>query len=383
MFKSVCHDADPKEMGTPARALQAVRRHRAASAAATALAAAAIAAPAAAAFSSGGGSAAPAPTTQTTTSTTETTTSTTGGAAMAQSARRPARRYARRHAIRHKRRPVRRTHAAGAGASPSAQSTAGTSAPASNAGGGTAGQPATQPGTTTQPAKPTPPPPPGAAARGKGAWVTGFMISEYWPVPESWFTGKLVQAPGLTGLHRIDWLYSASGVSMEGEGLGLDGQMYHIDAVGKDGWVTLEGKPTDPTRDWNGGTPYWRAGAYWRNAQKQVTFPLQGGGWSNGNGRKYVPLPGVSFAPGASLPLHPYASIAVDPKVIPLGSLVYIPAYQNDGHGGWFVAQDTGGAIKRHHIDVYRTPPSSPNIGGQLLTGENVYVIKPGQIAPS
>ena len=47
----------------------------------------------------------------------------------------------------------------------------------------------------------------------------------------------------------------------------------------------------------------------------------------------------MSFAPGPSLQLKPYQSIAVDPSTIPLGSLVYILAYRNDGHGGWF----TGG----------------------------------------
>ena len=217
--------------------------------------------------------------------------------------------------------------------------------------------------------------PPGAPAGAKGKWIKNFTITEYWPVPESWFVGRMVTAPGLPGKHRIDWLYSAEGVSMQGEGMGLDGQMYHIDSLGSDGWVTSLGKPTDPALGWTGGPPFWRAGAYWKNRLGGVTFPLQAGGWSNGQGRHYVPLPGVTFAPGASLPLHPYASIAVDPSLIPLGSRVYIPAYRDDGHGGWFVAQDTGGAIKQRHIDVFRTPPHSSSDSGQLLSGEQVYVI--------
>ena len=218
--------------------------------------------------------------------------------------------------------------------------------------------------------------PPGAPAGAKGKWLKGFTVTEYWPVPEAWFTGKLVSAPGLSGKHRIDWLYSAEGVSMQGEGVGLDGRMYHIDSLGSDGWVTADGKATDPALGWSGGPPFWRAGAYWTNSHGQVTFPLQAGGWSNGRGRHYVALPGVTFAPGASLPLHPYASIAVDPSMIPLGSRVYIPAYRNDGHGGWFIAQDTGGAIKQRHIDVFRTPPASPADGGQLLDGEKVFVVR-------
>ena len=42
-----------------------------------------------------------------------------------------------------------------------------------------------------------------------------------------------------------------------------------------------------------------------------------------------------------------YGTVAVDPRVIPLGSKVYIPGY------GTAVATDTGGAIKGNHIDIY------------------------------
>ncbi len=42
--------------------------------------------------------------------------------------------------------------------------------------------------------------------------------------------------------------------------------------------------------------------------------------------------------------------IAVDPKVIPLGSQVYIQ--YPDGHGTYAVAEDTGGAIKGNRIDI-------------------------------
>ena len=52
--------------------------------------------------------------------------------------------------------------------------------------------------------------------------------------------------------------------------------------------------------------------------------------------------------------------------MIPLGSRVYIPAYRHDGHGGWFVAQDTGGAIGGRHIDVFRPPPASSADAGPV-----------------
>jgi 3D (Asp-Asp-Asp) domain-containing protein len=45
--------------------------------------------------------------------------------------------------------------------------------------------------------------------------------------------------------------------------------------------------------------------------------------------------------------------IAVDPRVIPLGSRVYIQ--YPDGHGDYAIAEDTGGAIKGNRIDIAKT----------------------------
>ena len=219
------------------------------------------------------------------------------------------------------------------------------------------------------------PPPPSRSDR--GGWISGFTITEYWPAPERWFVGSLVATPGLRARHRVDWLYSANGVSMEGAGIGLDSRVYHIDALGSGGWLTVGGAPTSSSDGWAAGAPYWRAGGYWRNRSGAVTFPLAAGGWSAGSGLGYVPLPGVRFAPGAGLALRFLRSVAVDPGVIPLGSRVYIPAYRHDGFGGWFLAQDTGGAIDGRHLDVYRSPPPSPASGGRYLRDQRVYVIRP------
>ena len=218
-------------------------------------------------------------------------------------------------------------------------------------------------------------PPPNRHTHGK--WVRGFTVTEYWPAPEAWFVGRMVKAPGLPGRHRIDWLYSAMGLSMEGDGVGLDGRTYHIDAMGEGGWVTSSGKPTSASNEFAAGPPFWRAGGYWDNRRGGVTFPLSAGGWYAGPGRSYVPLRGVTFAEGPSLPIHFWQSIAVDPRIIPMGSKVYIPAYRDDGHGGWFLAQDTGGAINGHRIDVYRRPPKSSGVGGRYLSSQRVYVVKP------
>ena len=216
-------------------------------------------------------------------------------------------------------------------------------------------------------------------------WLSGVSITEYFPVPERWFVGKRVRAPGLRGLHRIDWLYSARGVSMEGDGIGLDGRRYHIDGLGTPGWVNARGLPTKPTRRagrWTKGRPFWRAGGFWRNALELPTFPLADGTWFDGKGIRFVrPPKGISFAPGPSRPLRFWKSVAVDPDLIPLGSRIYIPAYRHLRGRGWFRADDVGGAIIGRHLDVFRRPPRTPG-GGQFLHDQRVYVIPPPTTSP-
>ncbi|MDX6672490.1 MAG: hypothetical protein QOI91_2853 [Solirubrobacteraceae bacterium] len=209
----------------------------------------------------------------------------------------------------------------------------------------------------------------------KPTWVSGVQVTEYYPVPERWFVGRRVKGPGIPGLHRIDWLYSARGLTMEGDGVGLDGRRYSIGSVGGAGWVDRLGR-----RSCIGCAAgvFWRAGGYYRNRANRLTFPLDGGGWFSGAGLRWVPLPGVSFNTGPSLDLRYYASLAVDPNVIPIGSRVYVPWYAQQKLGnGWFVAQDTGGAIGGRHIDVYRPAPESSSGGGRSLRGQRIYVVPP------
>jgi 3D (Asp-Asp-Asp) domain-containing protein len=225
------------------------------------------------------------------------------------------------------------------------------------------------------------PPPP--AAGGGGKWFGGFELTEYYPALESWFRGAPVSAPGLSGQHRIDWLYSAEGLSMEGDGIGLDGKPYHVANVGAGGWLTSGG---GSTAQFGNGllAPFWRDGGYYRNARGALTFPLDTGGWSNGPGVKYVSPPaGITFAPGQSRPLAYLRSVAVDPSLIPLGSHIFIPAYQSI-NGGWFEADDTGGAIIGRHIDVFRPPPANPSSGDSLglVNGQRVYIVAPGKPIP-
>lgn len=62
-----------------------------------------------------------------------------------------------------------------------------------------------------------------------------------------------------------------------------------------------------------------------------------------------------------------YSTVAVDPRVIPLGTKLYIPGY------GYAIAADTGGAIKGNAIDLYfNTISECLNWGVRNVT---VYVI--------
>lgn len=67
------------------------------------------------------------------------------------------------------------------------------------------------------------------------------------------------------------------------------------------------------------------------------------------------------------------STIAVDPRVIPLGSKVYVEGY------GYAIAADTGGAIKGNKIDVYLNSDAACNSWGRKY-GVNVYIIAyPGE----
>ena len=51
-------------------------------------------------------------------------------------------------------------------------------------------------------------------------------------------------------------------------------------------------------------------------------------------------------------------TVAVDPDLFPMGTKFYIPGY------GWAVAQDTGGAIKGRHLDLFFWMHASARLWG-------------------
>jgi 3D (Asp-Asp-Asp) domain-containing protein len=78
-------------------------------------------------------------------------------------------------------------------------------------------------------------------------------------------------------------------------------------------------------------------------------------------------------------------SIAVDPRLIPLGSVVYIPQAENvsiDGQtlGGVFYAHDVGSAIKGKHIDIFvgrkKNMDAFTSAGMGSASGVDVYILE-------
>jgi 3D (Asp-Asp-Asp) domain-containing protein len=216
----------------------------------------------------------------------------------------------------------------------------------------------------------------------KPRWLGGVVITEYWPAPERWFTGKLVAAPGLTSLHRVDWLYSGNGVSMQGDGVGLDGVEYHIQTVGDQGWVDEQGRPTIAgSGGWTNGFPFWR-GVGWRAKGGFVTFPLADGSWFHGPPKRYIEPTGITFATGTSRGLIPWRSVAVDPSLIPMGSRIFVPALCSTPGHGWVVAADIGGAIIGRHLDLFRPAPRLRGTSSDVWHDESIWVLPPDANLP-
>jgi hypothetical protein len=203
---------------------------------------------------------------------------------------------------------------------------------------------------------PPPPAPPPVRQISQPRWLSETVITEYWPSPERWFGGPLVRAPGIPGRHRWAWLYGARGLPMEGEGIATDGRVYHFAGPYDIGWLNAFGAPTTPCR---------HSAGYWTNGRPaRLSSPVR-----------------ARFAPGHSRTLAYWRSAAVDRRLIPFGSRIFVPAYCRTPAHGWLVARDTGGAIIGPHIDVYRPPPAARPPGihwGTLLRGQKIFVVPPG-----
>ena len=86
--------------------------------------------------------------------------------------------------------------------------------------------------------------------------------------------------------------------------------------------------------------------------------------WTRAAGRSRFGVSKGPFGDGAGgYQVVPFRSLAVDTKLIPLGTVVYIPAARGVAitlpsgrkavHDGYFFASDRGGGIRDNHVDVF------------------------------
>lgn len=139
----------------------------------------------------------------------------------------------------------------------------------------------------------------------------------------------LVQAPGLNEKHREGFLYSNKGVLMQGSGQTSSGE-----------YITI---------DWSAGGP--------RGKNTHFTYGLGG----------------ASGKPEA------WKTVASDPGVVPQGSRLVVDIYRDRGE---FLANDTGGAIKGHHLDVFVGGVPIADAYALGTKSSRVGLIKSGSLDP-
>lgn len=167
-------------------------------------------------------------------------------------------------------------------------------------------------------------------------WSTNYVLHTATEVTAD--EGHALLAPGNTPfpvgdpvhLSAWDWCQAALQGSARVER--LDGSVITINYATSEETAVDCGEPL--------GHPQWRS-------QGRVRFGDAVGAWGDGV-RGYH--------------LVPYRTLATDPRVIPTGSLVYVPTARgvvvqlgNEQivHDGWFFAADVGGAIHGNHIDTF------------------------------
>ena len=83
-----------------------------------------------------------------------------------------------------------------------------------------------------------------------------------------------------------------------------------------------------------------------------------------------------------NVPVTEQATVAADPKFVPLGAPVYLAMDRPEAYGLW-VAQDTGGAIKGpNRFDTYwGSGPDAPRIAGGMAANGVAYILLPKGVA--
>ena len=204
-----------------------------------------------------------------------------------------------------------------------------------------------------------------------------------------------------------------------GKPLRLWATWYHIPAVdaAKDGFHlrSVSGEPISPPipgREWcnaalqgvitirdSDGTP--RTYTYETEVESaQVncrSYYGHPGSWTSAAGRSRFGVSKGPFGDGAGgYQLVPYRSVAVNTHLIPLGTVLYIPAARGVAitlpsgrkvlHDGYFFASDSGGDIHRNHIDVFVGHASENPFPSFIFSTARdtfeAYVIDDGRVKP-
>lgn len=188
-------------------------------------------------------------------------------------------------------------------------------------------------------------------------------------------------------LEKIDTdLFGLPAPAQLGKPLQLWATWYHVHVVDAipDGFPLLGVgglaiSPPIPGRDWclgalqgvimikaSDGTK--RTYTYERTAPKAevdcADYFKKPASWTRAAGRSRFDVSKGPFGDGAGgFQVVPFRSVAVDTRLIPLGTVLYVPAARGVAvtlpsgrravHDGYFFASDRGGGIRENHIDVF------------------------------
>lgn len=169
---------------------------------------------------------------------------------------------------------------------------------------------------------------------GQAWYEAGFWITHYIIADENDAHGPLVQDPHVAGQHRRDFLYGARGVPMQGTGQTLDNRFVRFDGGGGGWHHNAAGHPDE------------------------LNHP------------ETAHLRTTDAAHGAFADVQQNHSIAVDPKVIPGRSRVYIVSSDGSRVIGERHADDTGGGIRGYHIDHFSGAGSAATTRWEAAGGD-------------
>jgi hypothetical protein len=157
----------------------------------------------------------------------------------------------------------------------------------------------------------------------------------------------------------------------KGEPIGLFLDTYYFNVVEAD----YPGAQTVPVKDGKGQIIAWVTPGFWEHFSVEGTGRLLDGRELNTSESGII----VVDAPmgEGTCPLRRWRTMAVDSRVIPLGTIVKIDETVGlklpDGtfHDGYWQAEDTGGEVRNAHVDLYL---GDGDKGGAVLDGAGIHL---------